>query len=661
MSPSRTRVARILGTVLILLSVAFNKWALSALLHRQTDFSSTTQIDIAAAEAAMLAIGILCLTPNTASALRVFIARSRISRYIFAPVSSRAMWFSLAPIAIDSLIRQLTGWRGSSFHWWHPIAALAIVQGMVVSALFVTGLMAVTYRVSRSYWLPSVVGIIYAVAATVDTAFILYSKMRMSWSMVHASIGATAIYADTWIIAVGSMFILTSMVAARLTIRVDLLNKASSGLQRLALAGLILAAQPATLVSRVITAPMAATNRASIESHLDEANRFSLNPALDLLWSAVSAPSGTIVSGFTAVEAARQKPYRTADSVLVHPFTRPMKRIILVTMESMSMTLTSRYNKLLPGQLTPTIDSLPQSADNVRSVSIPTAFGLASHLCSHPNGQALQNTGHPNALPGYLAAHGWTTRFMESATLQFQSGARRFREMGYQQLYGRDEAAKDPRYAPYISDWGLCDRKVYEAAIEWLKANRDTASFLHILTADTHSPVGRLDWRGLEYPPTPDWILKSGRSQLYLQAWFRADHDLGLFLAELKNSGLLDEDTAVIITGDHTCPGGPIYTSIPGTAAEPVERLPWILISPRSMPIDLHRQTSQVATAPTIAQLAGLDPLSPWWGTSLLTKAPGTAQLAWRDRRALRVDLDGTTSVMDRDLQRLGWKIEKAR
>jgi hypothetical protein len=649
---------RLAAVSLLFISIVFNRWTLSAVLSRRIEFSDATKTNIIVVEVLCLAAAVVIWKRPVVRRFVDWLKSRALAQSFVSSSRSKAFWLSIVPICLDSLIRQLTGWSGSEFHWWHPIALLAIAQGMLVSGLFVTGLSAIAYRLTRSYWLPIAIAVTYAVVATVDAAFILYSKMRMSWSLVHASIGATSIYTDPWIIAVGVTFIATSILAVWLTVRTDVATAHPTGLHRLAWVCLLLVSQPAAVVTRLATAPLPANRRASIESHLEEANRFSLNPLLDMGWSLIAAPKGTIVSEYSVADRALQKPFRS--SYAVPPFKRPMKRIILVTMESMSMTLTSRYNKELPGVLTPTIDALPASAENVRSISSPTAYGLATHLTSFPNGQAVLNTGHTNALPGYLSQQGWTTQYMQSATLQFQSGERRFREMGYQQLVGRDEAAKKPELARYISDWGLCDRKLYESAVDWLGLNRDRPVFLHILTADTHSPVGRLDWHDLEYPPTPEWIAHSGRAQLYLQAWFRADHDLGLFLAQLRARNLLDDQTAVIVTGDHSCPGGPIYMAVPGAAKESIERIPWILISGRDLPIDTGRLSSQIDTAPTIAQLAGVPSLSTWWGTSLLAKAAGRPQLAWRDRRALKVDPDGTTTVMDPAVQRIGWNIEQA-
>lgn len=646
---------------LITASIGFNKWILAWVLRRKIEFSDATQVNIAVFEALLLIGGLVCWDPSRIQQLVTTLKQSAAVRYLTRPLSDPAMWLSLLPIMAISFTRQMSGWVSSTFHWWHPAALVVIIQGMLVSGFFVTGIAALAHRAVGKLWLPVLVGVGFALVSTVDSAFILYSKMRLSWSLMHASIGATSIYADPLIVTGACFFFAAAIVASWLTVRSDAARGQNSGIQRCAWAGVILLLQPALVFVRIVTAPIPATNRASIETHYDEASRYGLNPLLDLAWSAFSEPTGRVVTSLESKDAALLRPFRGAPATLVvQPLVRPMKRIVLVTMESMSMSLTSRYNPKMPGELTPVIDSLPASAENFRGVSTPTSFGLASHLCSHPNGRAALNTGHLHALPAYLSRHGRKTCFMQSATLQFQAGARRFREMGYQELYGRDEAKDDPRYSNYISDWGLCDRKVYERAVDWLSAHREESVFLHILTADTHSPSGRLDWHGLPYPPTPDWIGRTGRPQLYLQSWFRADHDLGLFLGQLRSAGLLDEDTAVVVTGDHTCPGGPIYTAIPGSAQEAVERIPWIFISPREFAVDRSRLSSQIDTAPTIAQLAGLPSESNWWGISLLVRAASRPQLAWRDRRAVQVDLDGTTKPMAVDVQRLGWVLESA-
>ena len=652
--------SRFAAIVSLSLAVTCNPATLATILRRPFEFSGTTKVNILVLEALFAVAALFLWFWPWTRAVWTRLRKSKAATWLIEPLSQRLFWFSLVPVGLVSFWRQLIGWRSDVFHWWHPAALIVIAQGMIVSALFVTGVAALAHQTTRRTWAAMLVGLGFAMLSAVDAAFLLYSKMRISWSLAGNSTGAASIYLDGRMVAVLAAFVACIAVAVWLTVADEKVGGRRTGFQRCSWAAIILLTQPAGVTVRAVTAPLRAVVRDPIETHYSEAKQFSLHPALNLAWALAAGPSGRLLTAMPAEDEAVLKAYRSEPaSTDVAPIGPPMRRIVFVTMESMSLPLLSRYNEGFD-DLTPVLDSLPQSHPDFRSVSLPTAYGLASHLCSHPNGLAVTQTGHRNALPAYLANAGWRTCLMQSASLQFQSGARRFREMGYEEMYGRDEAVADPQYKDYVSGWGLCDRKVYERAVRWLDQHRSGPVFLHVLTADTHAPVGRLDWHDLSYPSQPEWLAQMGPASEYLEACRRADYDVGLFLRSLEESGLLDENTAIIITADHSCPGGPRYDAIPGTDSNSIERIPWILVTKRGLMVDSHRISSQIDTAPTIAQLAGLPSLKAWWGTSLLVRLPARPLLAWRDGHPVTIDVNGAESPMSPAVERAGWLIETA-
>jgi phosphoglycerol transferase MdoB-like AlkP superfamily enzyme len=424
---------------------------------------------------------------------------------------------------------------------------------------------------------------------------------------------------------------------------------------------LLVVLQPGYLVHVAVNAPWPALWRNGAKTHFAEAARFSESTPVYMMRMLMQSSRPASVEAFTSDEQDALADYRrTTVNEQPPKLSGPTpKRIILVTIESFSLRFQSARNRGMPGPLTPFLDQQPQFLSNFRSVSLPTQFGLASHFCSHPNGFALATGGHPHALPAYLAQHGWDTVNFQPASLVFQSAARRFREMGFKHIYDRDHFAQNPVLKGYISGWGLCDRKVYEEVANYLASNKNQQVFLHVLTADTHGPQGRLDYHGMEYPQTPAWIQAQGQYAKTYESWFRADHDLALFVAALQKHGLWDTSTVLIVTGDHNATLG--YGAEPWlqNPAEPIERIPWVLMTPgRNRVLDQKDVlASQCDTAPTIAHLAGLPLLKEWWGQSLLAPRVGRPLLAWREK-IMRVETDGVVSDVDPKVEKLFWKLE---
>jgi hypothetical protein len=586
--------------------------------------------------------------------------------WLRAAAGEAGAWLVVLPIAALSIARQLTAVSGSPVEWWHFSYIAEMLQGALTSG-FIFATLAIGLALARAGRLLSFAfALVYAALLSGDWFLIWYAKSRLSYlAIASITAGAEGVlhYANAANFGIIGVALAGCCVAAVYANRTASSRGWSAVLGSALLAFFLLAAQPANLLRRAAgLATMTnfkvepGTARDKINTRYMEAKRFSSGPLVTLIaevFGRTPAVTVPILPPETRAKAARfiVKPTELAS------LGRPYRRIILLTLESMSMTLTSRYNPALAGALTPTFDALPESMRNLRCASTPTQFGLASHLCSHPNGEAVVATGHPNALPEYLASKGWKTRFTQSASLDFQGGERRFRELGYQEIVGRNEFAADPAYAGRVSGWGLCDRLVFSSVVDWLDANRGQKTFVHILSADTHAP-GRHDYHDLEYPETPQWIRDAGQLREMLESWFRADHDVGLFLRGLRERNLLDEDTAVIVTGDHTYQRSNAYLKLPGIKGEKVERLPWFFISGRSLRPDLDRLSSHIDTAPTIAHLAGLPPLAGWWGATLFARVPARSLLAFHDGETYLLEPSQRETLAASDVTTLGWMIE---
>ncbi len=203
---------------------------------------------------------------------------------------------------------------------------------------------------------------------------------------------------------------------------------------------------------------------------------------------------------------------------------------------------------------------------------------------------------------------------------------------------------------PTLTGWGLCDRVTFRRATEYLTAQRDRPTFMTILTCDTHTPVGRKDYGDLKYPLPPAWIREYPTLAPLLASFFRYDHDLQLFLSELKAADLYDEDTLVIITADHCCPSSPMLLELPGSSKSPFERIPLVLLTPRSLPpFDVNRATSQLDVGPSILHLLGLPIPAGYWGRSIFATDQPPAPFVGIACKRVRIDNEGGTEVFDID------------
>ena len=295
---------------------------------------------------------------------------------------------------------------------------------------------------------------------------------------------------------------------------------------------------------------------------------------------------------------------------------RPFKHVVLILCESLSLDFIDRDNPRHPPGLTPFLDSLPASPDQVWTISSPTSKGIATHLCSHPNAEGLFALGFPHSIVRAFDSAGWRTAIFRSSDGDFDQGVLRFKQMGFREQFD-SKWLTTHREGVQGLDLGVCDQMTFEALADYWAAHREERTFMSILTVDTHMPTGRLNYGDLKYPEEPGFVAND-LARLYLRAVFRFDVTLERFFGDLKRRGLLDEDSVVIITADHSCPPFPTLMNRMGMNRTRYERIPWIVFSTRKefFPPE-GRLGTQCDTAPTLAQLTGLEADPAWWGDSL--------------------------------------------
>lgn len=297
------------------------------------------------------------------------------------------------------------------------------------------------------------------------------------------------------------------------------------------------------------------------------------------------------------------------------------KRIILVTVESLSLDFTNFEQSPCSETITPRIDALMASYPSAAlwTNASPTLYGLSTMFSSHPNAKMVLETSYPNSFVRTLKDHGYRTVFIRSAPETYSNEHIYFRKAGFQEIYGRNFFRDEMDWSNHISGWGLEDAYLFRYAIDFLKQNRHDKLFVHLLPADTHTPYGRDNYSD-EYPNIPEGLSCQFDNIRLLKSFYRQDFDIGQFYDTLVRENLLDNETLLILTADHSCPR--FYNPEP----EILERTPIVFISKEKITtLELNQPNiSQIDIAPTILSLAGIRPPRGYWGRSLLHKAEHT-------------------------------------
>ncbi len=332
---------------------------------------------------------------------------------------------------------------------------------------------------------------------------------------------------------------------------------------------------------------------------------------------------------------------------------KPFRRIILILTESIDLCFLRSFNADLPGPLMPFFDS-PEFQENLlinhRTSVQPTIPALAAIYCSHPNWSLVKEIKYQQSFVNILRRHGWRTAYFNPVPKSFGDQGIHATQAGFMDVICQEKLLRGQEDAAYNSGWGLCDRILFRLAKEYLLAHFDQPVFLSIETADTHTPNGREDYADLDYPPTPEWIHQFPHLAPFLQAVFRSDYDIKLFLSELMAAGLYDQNTLVIITSDHCWPSSPTMLELPGTSSSPFERIPFTLLSPRILPA-FRRQdtTSQLDVAPSVLHLLNLPIPAGYWGDSIFDIENPPAPFVGVFRNTLTIETEDFLEVLNLD------------
>lgn len=294
------------------------------------------------------------------------------------------------------------------------------------------------------------------------------------------------------------------------------------------------------------------------------------------------------------------------------------KRVILIASESLSNKYLHHFNKNIPPAASQTMDALFEKypSASLRHVTLSTLYGLSVIFTSHPYVKLAYENGYPVSFVRMLKERGFKTAFLRGANETYMDENILFQQAGFEDVIGATYFETQPEYKEYIDWWGLTDRKLFEYAEKYIEEHQNEPLFLTLLTVDSHSPLGRLDYLGQEYEEVD--------AQFYNlptlpRAFARFGQDVKHFLTALDKKGLLDGDTLILITADH-----PAYANTPTNAlfkpyGEEFDNLPFIIITktPIEKPLAQNPLVSQLDIAPTVLDLLNIPQPKAFFGHSL--------------------------------------------
>ncbi|MGA7296617.1 MAG: LTA synthase family protein [Rhodanobacteraceae bacterium] len=195
-----------------------------------------------------------------------------------------------------------------------------------------------------------------------------------------------------------------------------------------------------------------------------------------------------------------------------------------------------------------------------------------------------------------LHAAGYQQSYLGGAGKSFAGKGRFLSAHGYDKVMGVYDWAKlGLKQRP--GTWGLSDVDLFQQSLKELKRLKTSGKpyNLTMLTIGTHLP-------GFPYKECKPW--RDG-SERFLNAVYCSDQLIGQWVHALKDGGWLDDDTVLVITGDHNFFPNALMKRLFGEQAVQHRVLPLVVIG-HDLPKPVQRQGAGFDIAPTIVDLLGV-------------------------------------------------------
>ena len=305
--------------------------------------------------------------------------------------------------------------------------------------------------------------------------------------------------------------------------------------------------------------------------------------------------------------------------------------VVLIVLESVAARWTSLHNPVYATTPTLKAESARSAvADNFYAHIGRSSNSMVSMLMSaYPKLDFRELTEQYPDFPGtslatMLRSRGYRTAFITPSDMEW-AGWR-----GFLGSHGFDDVMdyRDLDCLEMISSWGVEDRCMVDKVVDLIAGAGTQPFFITGWTTQTHHPYvpspGVLELNLLRESTPDDWDL--GR---YLNVVHETDRQLERVFEAVRRARL-DQDTLIVVTGDHGQAFGYPHESYHQgrTVYEEDVHVPLMMWYPRKYKAAVRVPVvgSHVDLAPTIAELVGVPASPDWQGRSLFDERhPGRA------------------------------------
>ena len=299
-------------------------------------------------------------------------------------------------------------------------------------------------------------------------------------------------------------------------------------------------------------------------------------------------------------------------------------RIVMLILESVHRDYIHFYNKEIPEEATPYLDTLLKRyprIDNYYSSAIPTTEGLNATFRSQLlfDGD-VDGTGKPSLFRS-MQASGFDGYFQSASSRYYNKEFSQYSEQFGMAHY---EAREDLEKAGYsgASGWGFHNDEMYRRTLEQLKKLKGQKYFYVTKTLDMHQPY---PYYATKWADTPESFRNNQTVTIHGMYW--VDCTLKEFFKAAEDAGLMDDRTLYIITSDHNPHSGGEYTELVKNEKDrqSIAPIPLIFVSKNPAPLenlDNSAYSSQIDIAPTLLCLQGIQPPERFIGRNLLQQYP---------------------------------------
>ena len=305
---------------------------------------------------------------------------------------------------------------------------------------------------------------------------------------------------------------------------------------------------------------------------------------------------------------------------VLQPLEAQYDKIVLLVLESVHRDYIGFYNKNIPQETTPFLDSLLAKyprLDNYYSSAIPTTQGLNATFRSHLIFDEEINGAKQGSLFRSVQEAGWRGIFMNASSQYYSNEVREYpQQFGMQEYYAK-EYLQDLGYSG-ASGWGYHNDVLYKETLRLLEAGRKDKMLLVTKTLDMHQPY---PYYGISWENMPPAV--RDHELVTIRGMYWVDQTLKNFFEEAEAKGLMDDRTLFIITADHNPHSGGEYTKIVTNENDrkSIAPIPLLFVSKNLQPLNnlmTKDYASQIDLAPTLLYLAGLKAPEDFMGRNLL-------------------------------------------